>query len=81
MQAGQPQMAIYEYKKILANPGIDAIEAPYALYHLGLARAYAAAGDHAASRAEYQTVVDAWKDADADAPLVQQARAEFARLP
>jgi hypothetical protein len=35
----------------------------------------------AEARVEYQTFLDAWKNADPDLPLFQQARREFAALP
>ena len=57
----------------------------------GLARAYAlaarsgqgaeAAQDLSKARAAYQDFLTSWKDADADHPILQAARAEAARLP
>jgi DNA-binding winged helix-turn-helix (wHTH) protein/tetratricopeptide (TPR) repeat protein/predicted small integral membrane protein len=79
-QAGQTQAAIAEYRKLLANPGIDAASPLYPLAHLGLARAYATAGDSALSHVEYEAFLTAWKDADADLPAFKQAKAEFAKL-
>jgi len=80
LKAEQPAMAISEYKKILANPGIDATSPLYPLAHLGLARAYAAAGNRPASRIEYESFLAAWKDADTDMPLLKAAKAELAKL-
>ncbi len=51
-----------------------------AVAHLGLARAYALAGDTARSRRAYQDFLALWKDADPDIPLLQQAKAEYAKL-
>ena len=45
-----------------------------------LARAHAKAGDAASARRTYQDVFAAWKDADADLPLLVQAKAEYAAL-
>jgi hypothetical protein len=47
---------------------------------LGLARAEAAAGDVAASRAAYQSFLTEWKDADPDLPVLKAAKAESAKL-
>ena len=79
-QANQPRMSILEYEKIFANPGIDPIEAPFAIYRLGLARAYASAGNRDASRAAYETFLHDWKDADPNIPVLKEARAEYAKL-
>jgi hypothetical protein len=51
------------------------------LSHLGLARAAAVTGDAAAARTAYDAFFAAWRDADADVPVLRQARAEYARLP
>jgi tetratricopeptide (TPR) repeat protein/predicted Ser/Thr protein kinase len=45
-----------------------------------LARALAAAGDPASAREAYDYFFDRWKRADADVPLLVQARAESAKL-
>ena len=67
-------------QKILANPGIDPLSPLYPLAHLGLARAYAMENNQAASRREYEKFFDMWKNADADVPVLKQARAEYSRL-
>jgi len=51
-----------------------------ALASLGLARAYALAGNTMKSRAAYQDFLTLWKDADADIPILKEAKAEYARL-
>ena len=45
-----------------------------------LARAHAKAGDTAAARRTYQDAFATWKDADADLPLLVQAKTEYAAL-
>jgi tetratricopeptide (TPR) repeat protein len=45
-----------------------------------LARALAKAGDTAGARAAYQDAFGLWKDADADLPLLVEARKEYAAL-
>jgi len=51
-----------------------------ALARLGLARAYAMQGDTAKARAAYQEFLTLWKDADADIPILKEAKAEYAKL-
>ena len=51
-----------------------------ALAHLGLARAYAMQGDTAKARAAYQDFLTLWKDADPDIPILEEAKAEYAKL-
>ena len=79
LQAHRPELAAMQFQKLLANPGIG-YGPLYPMAHLGLARADAALGHTADSRAEYQSFLAAWKDADPDLPLLRTARAELARL-
>jgi tetratricopeptide (TPR) repeat protein len=66
------------YQAIVADPGDFDIARPLAL--LGLARAYAGAGDRTRAMAEYQAFLAAWKDGDPDLPVLKAARAEMERL-
>jgi DNA-binding winged helix-turn-helix (wHTH) protein/predicted Zn-dependent protease len=81
LKAKDGMHAAAEYKKILANPGIDPGTVAYPLAHLGLARAYALSGDAIASRNEYAALFGAFKDADPGLPVLRDARAEMAALP
>jgi hypothetical protein len=45
-----------------------------------LARAAALSGDTAKSRKAYQDFFALWKDADADIPILQEARREYEKL-
>jgi eukaryotic-like serine/threonine-protein kinase len=47
---------------------------------LGLARAYTMVGNKSAAKQTYQSLLDLWKNADADLPQLQAARKEFAAL-
>jgi len=47
---------------------------------LGSARAYGLLGDDMKSTEAYQAFFDAWKNADADLPILKQAKAEFAKF-
>ncbi len=52
----------------------------YSLSYLGVARAYVVAGDTAKAKVAYQEFLTQWKDADGEIPLLQQAKAEYAKL-
>jgi DNA-binding winged helix-turn-helix (wHTH) protein/tetratricopeptide (TPR) repeat protein len=52
----------------------------YSLSYLGMARGFALAGDSGKARKAYESFFALWKDADADIPVLQQAKAEFAKL-
>jgi hypothetical protein len=73
--------AAAEFQKIRAHPGIVANDLIGALARLGLARAYALSGESSKARAAYQDFLALWKDADADIPLLKEARTEFAQFP
>jgi len=79
LQAHRPELAAAQFQRLLANQGIG-YGPLYPMAHLGLARAYAALGRTADSRAEYQTFLADWKDADPDLPLLKTAQVELARL-
>jgi tetratricopeptide (TPR) repeat protein len=72
--------AATEFQKVLDHRGIVLNEPIGALAHLQLGRAYALQGDTAKARAAYQDFLTLWKDADPDIPILQQARAECAKL-
>jgi DNA-binding winged helix-turn-helix (wHTH) protein/tetratricopeptide (TPR) repeat protein len=77
----QGEKAETEFKKLIANPGLDDPIHPWTvLAHVGLARAYALQGNKAGSKSEYESFFALWKDADSDLPTVQQARREYAVL-
>jgi len=80
LKAGQPAMAVSEYQKVLANPGIDPTSILYPLAHLGLARSYAMLGNTSASRTQYEAFLGAWKNADRELPVYKEANSELAKL-
>jgi eukaryotic-like serine/threonine-protein kinase len=72
--------AAAEFQKYIDRRGLVR-NAPIGMVaRLGLARAYAMQGDTAKARSAYQEFLTAWKDADADVPVLQQAKAEYAKL-
>jgi tetratricopeptide (TPR) repeat protein len=72
--------AAAEFRTILDHRGADIFSPLFPLAHLGLARAAALAGDTAKSRTEYQNFFALWKDADADLPILIQAKKEYEQL-
>ncbi len=80
LQAGQGTEAAAEYQKILDHRGVAPLSPQYPLAHLGLARARALAGDTAGARRAYQDFLALWKDADPDIPILQEVKAEYAKL-
>jgi len=72
--------AAREFQKIVKNQGVDPISPYYPLAHKGLAQAYALQGDNAGSRREYEEFFALWKDADANIPVLREARSAYSGL-
>jgi serine/threonine protein kinase/tetratricopeptide (TPR) repeat protein len=77
---GRHREAAAEFQKILDHPSIVLNDPIGPMARLQLARSFAASGDRAKSAAAYKDLLALWKDADPDIPVVQQAKAESARL-
>ncbi|MBV8208015.1 MAG: hypothetical protein JO041_14605, partial [Acidobacteria bacterium] len=56
------------------------VDMDLSLAQLGLARTYVAMGDAASARKQYQDLITLWKDANPGLPLVNQVKAEYAKL-
>jgi tetratricopeptide (TPR) repeat protein len=80
MRAGKSKEAGAEFQKILDHRGVVLADPVGALAHLQLGRAYCLMGDNAKAKTAYQDFLALWKDADPDLPILQQARAEYAKL-
>jgi eukaryotic-like serine/threonine-protein kinase len=90
LATGQGSAAAAEFQKILDHSGIVWSCWTGALARLGVARANAMqsrmsqGADATAARdravAAYKDFLDLWKDADPDIPILQQAKAEYAKL-
>jgi hypothetical protein len=94
LAAGQGKEAAAEFQKIIDHSGIVWNCWTGALAHLGVARANAlqaktfkaqgqgADADAARVRAlaAYKDFLALWKDADADIPILKEAKAEYAKL-
>ncbi len=72
--------AAAEFQKILDHRGIMRNRIFGALAHLESGRAYALQGDTSKARTAYQDFLALWKDADPEIPILQQAKAEYAKL-
>jgi tetratricopeptide (TPR) repeat protein len=80
LRAGDRKAAAAEFQKFIDHPGIVGPAPESSLARLGLARAYALEGDTTKARTAYQDFFALWKDADPDIPILQQAKAEYAKL-
>ena len=76
----QGSAAATEFQKFVDHRSLMISSPLGALARLGLARAYILQGDTAKARAAYQDFLNLWKDADADIPILKQAKREYARL-
>jgi tetratricopeptide (TPR) repeat protein len=84
---GQAYLALHkgaeaaaEFQKILDHPGVVLEDPIGALARLQLARAWTLSGDKAKAKAAYQDFFALWKDADADIPILRQAKEEYGKL-
>ena len=80
LQAGRGREAAAEFEKVLDHRGIVLADPIGALAHLQLGRAYVISGDMAKAKNAYQDFLTLWNDADADIPVLRQAKAEYAKL-
>jgi serine/threonine protein kinase/tetratricopeptide (TPR) repeat protein len=78
-QAGRLAEAQQDFQKIAESrsrgPDLTVVVA-----QLELGRVYQLQGDTTKARIAYQNFLAAWKDADPDVPLLQKAKAEYAKL-
>ena len=72
--------AAAEFKQILEHRGEAPLSVLYPLAQLGLARAAQQTGDSSQAVKPYEDFLAIWKDADADLPVLQSARAERGKL-
>jgi tetratricopeptide (TPR) repeat protein len=72
--------AAAEFQKILDHRGEALLSPLYPLAYLGVARALALSGEPVKSRKAYEDFFAVWKDADADLPILIEAKKEYAAL-
>jgi Flp pilus assembly protein TadD/predicted Ser/Thr protein kinase len=80
LNENQGEAARAEFQKILDHRGLVWNCATGVLAHLGIARAYALAGDTTRAKIAYQDFLTRWKDADEDIPILIAAKAEYGKL-
>src|SRR5262249_15155362 len=73
--------AAAEFRKILDNPAIVFSYPVLAVARMQLVRALALSGDNTNAKAAYEDFLNFWKEADADIPILKQARVEYAKIP
>lgn len=72
--------AAAEFQKFIDHPGIVLNYPTGALAFLQLGRAEAMSGDTAKARKAYQDFFALWEGADADIPILKEAKTEYAKL-
>jgi DNA-binding winged helix-turn-helix (wHTH) protein/tetratricopeptide (TPR) repeat protein len=80
LAAHQGTEAAAEFQKILDHRGIVVSDPIGALAHLQRGRALALSGNKVKAKTAYQDFLALWKHADPDIPILQEAKAEYAKL-
>ena len=80
LESGQAQPAVQEFAKAMRLATLMPDDPNFVLARIGLARAYAAAGDKEKARQEYDRLLETWKDADAGVPKIEQVKREREKL-
>jgi hypothetical protein len=81
LATGQHAEAAAEFQRILDHRSIVLVDPVDAMARLQLARALALSGDGVRAKSAYDDLFTLWKNADPDIPVLEEARAEYARLP
>lgn len=80
LEARDGAHAAAEFQRIIDHRGWDTLSPLWPLAHLGLARAAVLSGDTAKARLAYEDFFRLWKDADADLPVLIEAKKEYKNL-
>jgi len=81
LAAHRPVEAAAEFSRILGHRSIVLADPMDTMARLQLARALVLSGDPAKAKSTYNDLFSLWKDADSRVPLIEEARAEYAKLP
>ena len=77
LQAKNGALAAAEFQRIIEHRGWDVLSPLWPLAHLGQARAAILQGDIAKGRKAYEDFFLLWKEADAELPVLIEARKEY----
>jgi eukaryotic-like serine/threonine-protein kinase len=80
LAANDGARASAEFQRIVDWRGVVTNEPIGALAYLGLARAYELQGKHESARTAYGDFLALWEKADQDVPILNEAKAEYAKL-
>jgi eukaryotic-like serine/threonine-protein kinase len=80
LAAHQPAEAAAEFQRILDHRSIVLVDPMDAMARLQLARALVLSGDTVKAKSAYNDLLTLWKDADPKVSMVNEARAEYAKL-
>jgi eukaryotic-like serine/threonine-protein kinase len=80
LSSGNGALAAAEFQRIVDHRGWDVLSPLWPMAHLGLARAAVLQGDMPEARKAYQTFFELWKDADADLPIMIEAKRLYENL-
>jgi DNA-binding winged helix-turn-helix (wHTH) protein/tetratricopeptide (TPR) repeat protein len=80
LAARQSAEAAAEFQRILGHRAIVVSDPIGALARLQLGRALALSGDKTKAKTAYLDFLTFWEEADADIPILKQAKAEYAKL-
>jgi len=80
LKTGQGQEAASQFRKILDRPSVVVNFPLGSLAYLKETQAKVLMHDHEGARRAYQDFFSLWKDADPEIPLLEEAKAEYAKL-
>jgi serine/threonine protein kinase/tetratricopeptide (TPR) repeat protein len=80
LQSKNGALAAAEFQRIIDHRGWDLLSPLWPMAHLGLARAAALQGDVPQARKAYEDFFQLWKDANADLPIMIEAKREYEKL-
>jgi eukaryotic-like serine/threonine-protein kinase len=80
LAAHQGTAAAMEFQKIFDHTGIVVSDPVGALVRLQLGRAFALSGEKVRAKVAYTDFLTLWKEADADIPILKQAKEEYTNL-
>ena len=78
LKLGDGEKAATEFRRIIDHRGEGARSVLWSLAHLGLGRALAMQGDTAGARRSFDEFFKLWEHADADIPVLIEAKKEYA---